>query len=148
MPKISSLSKFFMMAVLPLAFTHITAHAQASIWDGVYTKDQAARGKLSYSPACAKCHGEIMNGSGQPDQRPSPALAGDMFLFSWNNKPVAALWAYIKTTMPTDNPGILSDQQTSDVIAHMLSLTEIPTGAKPLPSDIGSLAGIMIKRSK
>src|SRR5437762_2337919 len=36
--------------------------ASRSVWDGVYTKDQAGRGQTAYREECAKCHAANLMG--------------------------------------------------------------------------------------
>ena len=45
---------FFSMAVL--------AAAEPSVWDGVFTAEQARRGETAYLSACASCHGTGLEG--------------------------------------------------------------------------------------
>ncbi len=33
-----------------------------SVWEGVYTKEQAQRGLAAYRENCAKCHGDNLGG--------------------------------------------------------------------------------------
>ena len=54
-----------------------------SIWDGVYTQEQADRGKKVNSGVCAKCHGERGDGANEPDQPGGPAIARFSFLSKW-----------------------------------------------------------------
>ncbi len=116
-----------------------------TIWDGVFTKEQAARGEPIVSGTCAKCHGRVLNGAGEADQPPSPAIARVGFLTRWDGRTVATLFDYIKSTMPKDNPGQLTDQQYADVIADMLSVSKVPAGDTELPADPTALANIVIK---
>jgi mono/diheme cytochrome c family protein len=124
------------------------AAAQVSIWSGVYTEAQNKRGQALYSGACSQCHGTRLNGAGQADQPPSPAIARAGFLRKWDGKTVAELFTYVREVMPTDNPGTLSDQQAIDAIAHMFAVSEIPAGDKELPTDKKALEGIVIKMQK
>ena len=48
------------------------ASHQRSIWDGVYTDQQAQRGSDLYGRKCASCHGDDLEG----DIVEHPALAG------------------------------------------------------------------------
>jgi mono/diheme cytochrome c family protein len=48
--------------------------------------------------------------------------------------------------MPTNNPGYLSDAEVADILAYMLSVSEVPTGAKPLPSEREALVSIVIEQ--
>lgn len=121
------------------------ASPKVSVWDGVYTKAQDERGKDIHEGLCAACHGSRLNGAGQPDAPPSPAIARATFLHKWTGKTVAALLDYVRTKMPLDNPGTLTDQQCIDAIAHMFAVSNIPAGAKELPPDPKALAGIVIE---
>ncbi len=121
-----------------------SAGSKVSVWSGVYTKAQSARGEQLYSGACAQCHGPRLNGAGQPDQPPSPAVARATFLRKWEGKAVAELFTYVREMMPTDAPGTLTAQQSIDAIAHMFAVSEIPAGDKELPTDAKALEGIVI----
>src|SRR5215204_5940453 len=74
--------------------------AKASVWSGAYTAAQGKRGAEFYSGACAQCHGPNLNGAGQPDLPPSPAIARATFLRKWAGKPVSELFVYVRTQMP------------------------------------------------
>jgi mono/diheme cytochrome c family protein len=123
-----------------------SAGASRTIWDGIYTEAQAERGAPVVSGTCSKCHGRTLNGAGQPDQPPSPAIARVGFLGRWEGRTVEALFDYIKSTMPKDNPGQLTDQQYADVIAVMLSMSKVPAGSSELAPDPAALRGIAIKK--
>src|SRR5581483_7460320 len=88
------------------------AAATRSAGTGVYTKEQAARGKNTYGEVCSKCHGDNLAGGDD-----APALAGDEFLKHWNGKSANDLFELVRKTMPTDDPGGLSRRQYADVIA-------------------------------
>lgn len=117
----------------------------ASIWTGVYTEDQATRGASTIAGSCAKCHGTRLNGAGDPDQLPSPAIARSGFLKKWEGRTLEALFTYIHTNMPLDNPGQLTEAQVADVIAQMLKVSNVPAGSAELPADPAALGGIVIK---
>jgi mono/diheme cytochrome c family protein len=118
---------------------------QVSAWSGVYTPEQDARGKKVHSSACARCHGLRLNGAGEPDMPASPAIARASFLNKWKGQTLAALFDYVRTTMPTDNPGMLSDQEYIDSVAHMLAVSSMPPGSTEIPPDIETLAGIALE---
>jgi quinoprotein glucose dehydrogenase len=108
--------------------------------EGVYTKQQAARGKSLYGEECAKCHGETMGGGdGSPD------LAGKEFLSRWNGKTVGGLFKLIHDTMPTDDPGHLSTRQCADLAAFILSSNGFQSGEKDLENDANALNEIHIE---
>src|SRR5258707_15546291 len=66
-----------------------------SVWDGVFTADQATRGQVRYRDLCASCHGEMLEGG-----ESSPPLAGGAFLANWNTLSVGDLFDRTRSTMP------------------------------------------------
>jgi mono/diheme cytochrome c family protein len=95
-----------------------TAQTSRSVWDGIYTADQANRGKLIYNEFCLSCHG--------------PELNGGEFLSNWNTLTVGDLFDRIRLSMPADKPGRLSRQQNADVLAYILSFDSFPAGSSEL----------------
>ena len=134
-----------------VAFACVAAAAGAqtvkplSVWSGVYTAAQNKRGEELHADVCVMCHGRRLNGAGQAEMPPSPAIAGDTFLRKWAGRNVAALFAIVRHTMPTDSPGTLTEQQAADAIAHMLAVSGMPAGNRELPIDPKALANIMIE---
>ena len=84
-----------------LILTAIIAAAQTmrTIADGVYTQEQANRGKSAYTARCAACHGADLTGGDE-----TPALSGPKFLAKWQNRPLADLFENMQATMPADKP--------------------------------------------
>src|SRR4051794_17020042 len=73
-----------LITAITLAQTSAPSSAPArSVWDGVYSKDQAERGRKAYDSLCARCHGEKLGGNDD-----APALADEPFLKSWEGKSV------------------------------------------------------------
>jgi mono/diheme cytochrome c family protein len=118
---------------------------KASVWSGIYTKAQNERGEGVHSASCASCHGTRLNGAGQPDMPPSPAIAREGFLRKWAGRNVAELFEYVRTKMPPDAPGRLGNQETADAIAHMFAMSNMPAGDKELPTDTNALAELLIE---
>ncbi len=54
-----------------------------SVWDGVYTDAQAARGERTYGRSCEQCHGPDL--AGDPVME-IPALSLDSFMTAWSGK--------------------------------------------------------------
>jgi cytochrome c len=130
----------------PASFAEIAAPSgKKSVWSGIYNKAQAERGEKAYRANCASCHGPKLNGAGEPDMPPSPAVAREGFLRKWSGKSVAELSEYLQKSMPPDTPGRLSAQESADVIAHMFAVSAIPAGDSELQSDDNSLANILIE---
>lgn len=118
----------------------------ASVWDGVFTAAQAARGRLAYSGGCGFCHGRRLNGApDDPDMRSTPPLARARFLREWDGRSLASLFEYTRVTMPEDNPASFTDEEYADVIAYMLSVSGMPAGDDELLPDSQRLARILIR---
>src|SRR5258708_29822615 len=102
--------------------------APRSIWDGIYTDSQAARGEAGFRESCASCHGQKLEGRGQ-----IPPLAGSDFISNWNGMTVGDLFEKIQVSMPADRPGQLSKEQNAGILAYILKFNKFPTGSKELP---------------
>lgn len=102
----------------------------ASVWSGVFTAEQAGRGKAAYEAHCAACHGGTLAGLEM-----APALSGPAFMANWTGVSVGELADRIQTSMPADAPGSLSRRRVADLVAYLLSVGGFPTGAAELPSD-------------
>ena len=92
-----------------------------NIWDGVYTDDQAARGKAQYNTSCSSCHMEDLSGSGQ-----ALPLAGDAFTDVWEGQTMADLLGLVQGTMPQDKPGSLTPEAALDVISYIVQYNKYP----------------------
>ena len=119
---------------------------QASIWDGVFTVEQAERGKQAYGGVCSSCHGRRLDGApDDPDQQSAPPLARYKFLGKWKGQTIASLFEFSRATMPKNNPSFMSDQEYIDIVAHMLASSNVPAGDAELATDPASLALITIE---
>src|ERR1700722_5243800 len=116
-----------------------SAAAGSTVMSGVYTADQAKRGQPVYVDTCAKCHLEDLSGG-----KDSPPLVGADFLGGWKGKSVGDLFDEVRMTMPFDNPGKLTAEQYSDVIAYIFSANKFPAGDKELDHDTAPLQKIQI----
>ena len=74
----------------------------------------------------------------------APSIAGNDFIVFWTELPVGTLFDRIRTTMPEDGPGRLSDQEYTDVLAYLLDASSYPSGESELPADKAALDQIMI----
>ena len=131
------------VCVLCFSISCCLAAASRSVWDGVYTKAQAARGQAVYAEECMKCHGENLGGG-----EGGPPLAGKEFLEKWNGKTAGNLFGLVRKTMPSDDPGNLSTRQYSDLVAYMLSVNGFPPGQKELDREMASLDDIRIEMKR
>lgn len=121
--------------------TVMLAHGQArrTIWDGVYTTEQATRGEQVYADYCAACHGDGLNGV-----ESAPALTGLEFYANWEGQTLDGLFDRMRTSMPQDKPGSLSRAQNADILAYVLRVGGYPAGDTPLEGQAGALAQITV----
>ncbi len=115
--------------------------AGQSVFDGVFTVEQAKRGEAAYAKECASCHLEDLSGTDR-----GPSLAGDTFLNAWADRSVGALFDRTDKTMPQDRPGTLPAGMTRDIVAFLLRANDYPVGAAELPADVAVLNSIRITR--
>jgi cytochrome c len=101
-----------------------------TIWTspGIYTGDQAARGKKSYMDHCSECHLESLKGDGGD----VPALVGEEFLKAWDGKSVNELFTRMRETMPQDSPSSLPAQTYLDLVAYVFQTNGAPEGPQEL----------------
>lgn len=93
-----------------------------TVWDGVYTDAQAARGESRYRASCSTCH----------DAGPR---RGDAFMRDWSGSDVGSLFARTKASMPPGAPGSLTDAEYFDIVAYMLRVNDFPAGRDELRSE-------------
>jgi hypothetical protein len=118
--------------------------AGRSVWDGVYTAEQAARGRNFFAADCAECHGaSLQGGTGK-------TLNGEQFWTDWRETTVADLLTYVSKNMPFSEDGSLAGTLSAgvyaDIIAHMLSVNGFPAGQREL--NAASAAGVQIIRKE
>ena len=89
--------------------------AAKSASDGVFTKEQADRGRTKYTQVCSNCHQGDLSGSDQ-----APGLAGGDFLDRWDGQTVGDLADRIRTSMPLDDVGSLNVQLSADLTSYLL----------------------------
>jgi len=111
----------------------------ASVWDGLYTNEQATRGEALYAQGCAECHGAELQGHDM-----SPPLLGSDFLWDWNDLSVGDLFERVRVSMPDGNPRSMSNAEKADVIAFMLAQNGFPAGEEELSDRTSDLRGFVI----
>jgi S-disulfanyl-L-cysteine oxidoreductase SoxD len=130
----------------PLCLMRAQAPASSesrSVWDGVYTEEQAKRGEPVYRKECAACHGELLTGG-----ESAPPLTGGAFLANWNGLTMGDLFDRIRKTMPQSAPGRLTRQQDADILAFMLSVNKFPAGKTELYRQSEMLKEIRFEAAK
>lgn len=133
------------LAAALLAATSVLVGQQANsrnVRDGVYTTDQALRGKSGYDGVCARCHGVPLTGS----QGNGPTLKGPAFLAHWDKDTLGSLFTKIRDTMPRDSAGTLTDEVKLQILAYVLQQNGFPAGTNELPAEIDKLEEIGIQQ--
>jgi mono/diheme cytochrome c family protein len=101
--------------------------AMTSVWEGVYTADQAEKGRVLFEDNCVKCHGGTLDGMDE-----IPPLKGSSFMADWETQSAADLINRIHVTMPMDNPGKLSTESSTLIVTYLLQQNGLPAGTAPL----------------
>jgi len=129
------LSIFFAAAVIALSSVNAAAQSK-TVWDGVYTQQQAARGAASFMSNCSRCH------SAEADAESRP-LAGKAFWDSFRESTVDRLLDYVSRNMPNGaGAGTLEASTYADLVAFILSRNDLPSGATELTKE--SATGVQI----
>ena len=123
--------------------TALSAQAPRSVWDGVYTAEQATRGAAVFDIECAGCHGASGAGGGM-----APALVGAAFSSNYDGLTVADLYDRNRTTMPPGNEGNIAVDKMVDMTAFMLKVNGFPAGTTELPSQAMSMKAIQYVAQK
>ena len=104
-----------------------------TIRDGVYTSEQARRGEAVAWVNCVYCH--------TVDEWSDPRFVENV----WVDQRVGDLYTLIQRSMPEDDPGGLTLEEYTDIVAYMLWLSNAPPGETELPTDIEVLDRILIR---
>jgi S-disulfanyl-L-cysteine oxidoreductase SoxD len=123
------------IAAIGMVVSTTTLRAQqppSSTASGVYSEEQATRGRDVYLGACKSCH--------TPESH-----TGALFKSKWEGRALADLFAYISAEMPKNDPGGLSPQENADVLAYLLKLNRMPPGPSDMSADSTALRSIRIE---
>ena len=138
-------STVLLLALATELFTAaLAAQDTRSIWDGVYTEEQAGRGESIYFERCVRCHGPALTG-GTDGAGP---LTGPTFNGNWNGVPLDQMLDRVRSTMPLDKPATLSRQQAADVLTYIFSVNKVPAGKVELPRQAEMLNLIQFRASR
>ena len=101
----------------------------APLTSAVYTAQQADRGQRVFSTVCSACHGRN-------------EFSGPIFAVTWMADPIGHLFEHIRTSMPQDQPGSLSNEEYAAVLAYFLRVNGREAGDVELPADADLLSMI------
>jgi cytochrome c len=111
--------------------------------EGVYTSEQADRGRNEYTTACAHCHSSDLLGDVRQE---IPSLAADDFFVRWGGRTGGDLFRMISKDMPADRPGGLTTQAYVDILAYILQVNRYPAGVTELRAAGEQLGAIVFEK--
>lgn len=121
----------------------VRAEQNKTVWDGVFSKEQAERGAAAYKTACSECHGNDLMGDGF-----APALTGAEFMGNWNDLSIGDLFERIRVSMPPSGPSGVPPAQKADIVAHIMNINKWPVGTTELEPKTEALKLIKIEMKK
>lgn len=113
------------------AMQRASADTVRTSMDGVYTSEQALRGKDVFAAQCQSCHTPTFH-------------TGPVFRARWFGRSLGELFGYMRREMPRNDPGSMSDEDYSLALAYLLRVNGMPTGAEPLAADSAELHRIRL----
>jgi mono/diheme cytochrome c family protein len=97
---------------------------------GVYTAAQATKGQELFAGRCQSCHSPTTH-------------TGPNFFANWaEGRPLWGLVSFVRTEMPYDSPGTLTNEEYSQVVAYLLKQNGLPAGNEELPTADAALQAI------
>jgi nitrate/TMAO reductase-like tetraheme cytochrome c subunit len=93
---------------------------------GWYTTEQADSGGKIFEKSCASCHGAKLEGGG------GPSLVGASWHQLFGGAKLLRVWGQVKGPMAQMAGVKLSERESLDVVAFLLSKNGLPAGSKPL----------------
>jgi mono/diheme cytochrome c family protein len=124
-----------LVAVLLLTGASVGLHAQAPVQSPDSLAAAAARqldvGEQWFKSVCMECHavGNLTN----PD-----------FRLAWRGKSAFELFERIRSTMPANKPGTLTQGTYASIVAYLMKVNGMPVGTRRVSSDSSALASIRL----
>jgi mono/diheme cytochrome c family protein len=133
-PVLSLAGLLFVASAAASLATAQTSTARRTVWDGIYTEAQAARGMVAFGQSCSGCHALAAEGKAP--------LAGEPFWKSFAQKTVGELLDFVSMNMPNGTPGSLDESTYRDIVALILKSNGFPAGTTELRRN--TVAGVQI----
>ena len=125
------LRHYLALATVVLAFASVSSMAiaqQATTNDGVYTQAQVDAGRETFTEYCAACH--------------ETKFYQDIWP-AWEGRSLKNFWFIIVGEMPADNPGMLYNEEYTNIVSTILADLGFPAGDTPLDPN-GNMEDILI----
>lgn len=121
----------FLTTAVAAAPACLAGQAPLTTQDGIYSQEQADRGKQVYVRVCSQCH-------------PLDWYQGDI-MRAWEGAPIYNFYQLVSTSMPQSNPGSLPRRDYVDMLAYILELNGMPPGEESLSSRSSVLQNILFR---
>lgn len=138
MPRTLCLAAFVCLAAVATA-----QESRRTIWDGVFSEQQASRGQRGYAQACAKCHADDLLGTSN-----APALVGESFLGRFDRATADDVVLTVRQTMPQEAPDSLGAEAYVDIVTYLFKANGSPAGAGELPVNRDALKQVLVTSRK
>jgi cytochrome c len=143
-----------LLIAVPAVIIALQDPARKTVWDGIYTEEQAQRGDRVFKSECSYCHqddlsgGFFDNGTGRAPALAGPRAFDSSFTERWKDMTLAEMVATVASTMPQQKPASLTIQAYVDVVSYLLSKNNVPAGKLELPVDVEALAQLLITQKQ
>ena len=114
----------------------VQGQTTSTVWNRVYTPEQAKRGETIFKDNCSVCHAEDLTGAD------GPALKGEPFTLIWEGRSLDRLFQRLRRMPPRKAP--LELEESRDALAFILQANGYPAGERELSTDPSSLEEIAI----
>jgi mono/diheme cytochrome c family protein len=94
---------------------------------GPFTQEQVDVGRVAYNANCSACHGyNLQNGTHRTP------LVGQSFIVGWGQRSTLEYYRYVSYRMPYREPGSLSPETYSAIVAYILAANGSLPGNAPM----------------
>lgn len=133
-----------------LAFIFVASIGLSASWaqapsgsSPTFTQAQVVEGRAAYRQHCVACHGQRLEG-----MHLSPALTGERFDRMWRGKTLDLLAFHVRRMpqQPVADPGSLSEETYTNLVAYILQSNGFEWGETALPADTATLAKLSIPK--
>lgn len=117
------------------AAPRVLAAQPRSTANGVYTAEQAQKGREVFQSSCLGCHTVASH-------------SGPAFALKWFGRPLADLYDYLSNLMPKSAPGTLTEDEYVWVTAYILRLNGMPAGKTELNAEPAWLKSVRVDSAR
>lgn len=111
-----------------------------TIWDKVFTQEQADAGKALYTANCQTCHGKT--GRGGPG---GPPITGVALNKKWADTTLLDIYSFAHAYMPPGKAGTIgTEQDYVNIVSYILEMHGAEPGDKTLEYNEDTLGNIFI----